>query len=73
MSFAGPSTGAVAGMRTAGHAHSHTNSGMRWIQRGMLTDAKGSVRGVEWAPPAFGLKLVSLRTHLGCSFPVRYD
>lgn len=31
----------------------------RWIERGLLTDAKGSVRCVEFGPSAFGLKLVS--------------
>jgi nucleoporin SEH1 len=33
----------------------------RWIEKGILTGAKGSVRSVEFAPPspAFGLRVVS--------------
>lgn len=31
----------------------------KWVERGVLVDAKGSVRSVEFAPPNFGLKLVS--------------
>lgn len=30
----------------------------RWVERAILTDARGSVRSVEFAPHHFGLKLV---------------
>jgi hypothetical protein len=38
------------------------NSGgqRRWAERALLNEARGSVRGVEFGPNAFGLKLVSL-------------
>ena len=34
-------------------------SGARWVERACLIDAKGTVRGVEFAPHEFGLKIVS--------------
>lgn len=39
----------------------------RWIERATLTDAKGTVRAVEFAPHHFGLKLVRSRRviHVG--------
>src|SRR5882724_6373515 len=30
----------------------------RWVERALLTEAKGSVRSVEWAPKGFGMKMV---------------
>ena len=36
----------------------------RWVERAVLTEAKGSVRDVAFAPAHFGLKLVG-----GPSFP----
>lgn len=41
---------------------SSSSSGSRWVERASLSDAKGTVRGVEFSPQHFGLKLVSLRT-----------
>lgn len=40
----------------------------RWIERAVLTEAKGGVRDVCFAPTYFGLKLVSGSSfvHLGC-------
>ncbi|KIY47304.1 WD40 repeat-like protein [Fistulina hepatica ATCC 64428] len=32
----------------------------RWVERALLTDARGTVRGVEFAPHHFGLKLASV-------------
>jgi nucleoporin SEH1 len=37
---------------------SSTASSSRWVERAVLSDAKGSVRVVEFAPRHFGLKLV---------------
>ena len=37
-----------------------SSSGTRWTERAMLVDARGTVRGVEFAPSHFGLKLVRL-------------
>ncbi|KZS97211.1 WD40 repeat-like protein [Sistotremastrum niveocremeum HHB9708] len=34
----------------------------RWIERALLTEAKGSVRAVEFAPSHFGLRLATLAT-----------
>lgn len=39
----------------------------RWIERALLTEAKGSVRAVEFAPSHFGLRLVS--RHLSYTAP----
>lgn len=50
------------GNATAGGtaATSHSSAvGKRWIECGLLMDARGSVRNIEFAPNAFGLKLVS--------------
>lgn len=30
----------------------------RWVERALLTEAKGSVRSVAWTPKSFGLKFV---------------
>jgi len=38
-----------------------SSPGTRWVERAVLADAKGSVRGVEFAPHQFGLKLVRAR------------
>ncbi|KAG7544247.1 hypothetical protein FFLO_03360 [Filobasidium floriforme] len=40
------------------------NSGgqRRWAERALLNEARGSVRGVEFGPNAFGLKLASIST-----------
>jgi hypothetical protein len=35
-------------------------SNSRWVERAVLTDARGTIRSVEFAPHHFGLKLVSL-------------
>ena len=43
-------------------------SSSRWIERAVLADAKGTVRGVEFAPHHFGLKLASLPA-LALCFP----
>lgn len=32
----------------------------RWVERALLTDSRGTVRAVEFAPQHLGLKLVSL-------------
>lgn len=36
-----------------------SSSASRWVERASLIDAKGTVRGVEFSPQQFGLKLVS--------------
>ncbi|KAA1476151.1 WD40 repeat-like protein [Dentipellis sp. KUC8613] len=36
------------------------SSSSRWVERAVNTDAKGSVRGVEFAPHHFGLKLATI-------------
>ena len=36
----------------------------RWVERAVLSDAKGTVRAVEFAPHHFGLKLVRLSIFL---------
>ncbi|KAI0694961.1 WD40-repeat-containing domain protein [Cytidiella melzeri] len=35
-------------------------SSSRWVERVVLADAKSTVRGVEFAPPGFGLKLATI-------------
>lgn len=57
----GPSTNGQA--QTGAHGSAPTK---RWVQRAVLTDARGTIRDVEFAPPAFGLKLaaVSSDSHL---------
>jgi hypothetical protein len=55
-------------MPTAGGMPSTNQTpGKRWIECGLLMDARGSVRNLEFAPNAFGLKLVSSPSypHLG--------
>ena len=37
---------------------SGSSSSSRWVERAVLVDAKSTVRAVEFAPAAFGLKLV---------------
>jgi nucleoporin SEH1 len=37
---------------------SGSSSSSRWVERTVLVDAKSTVRGVEFSPPTFGLKLV---------------
>ncbi|KAI0316065.1 WD40-repeat-containing domain protein [Amylostereum chailletii] len=37
-----------------------TASSSRWVERAVNSDAKGSVRGVEFAPHHFGLKLATI-------------
>ncbi|GJJ10593.1 hypothetical protein Clacol_004820 [Clathrus columnatus] len=32
----------------------------RWVERALLSEAKGSVRCVEWAPTAFGMKIATI-------------
>ncbi|KAF9486184.1 WD40 repeat-like protein [Pholiota conissans] len=36
--------------------------GSRWVERAVLSDAKGTIRTVEFAPHHFGLKLATLST-----------
>ncbi|KAF7291993.1 hypothetical protein MIND_01225000 [Mycena indigotica] len=38
------------------------NSSSRWVERAMLTEARGTVRAVEFAPHHFGLKLATIST-----------
>lgn len=35
------------------------NGSTRWVERATLSDAKGTVRSVDFAPHHFGLKIVS--------------
>ena len=35
----------------------------RWVERAVLSDAKGTIRAVEFAPHHFGLKLVRANGH----------
>jgi len=42
-----------------GPGHSYSSGSSRWVERAVLSDAKGTVRSVEFAPHHFGLKLVS--------------
>jgi len=44
--------------QTNGVSAAASGPGTRWINRAVLADAKGTVRGVEFAPHQFGLKLV---------------
>jgi nucleoporin SEH1 len=41
-------------------------SNSRWVERAVLTDARRTIRSVEFAPHHFGLKLVSLISHKQC-------
>ncbi|KAF8580181.1 WD40 repeat-like protein [Ramaria rubella] len=41
---------------------SSTRGGEPWIERALLTEAKGSVRSVQWAPKCFGMKVASIAT-----------
>lgn len=43
----------------------------RWVERVVLSDAKGTVRSVEFAPHHFGLKLVSYISELSLHFILR--
>ena len=40
-------------------------SGSRWVERAVITEAKGSVRAVEFAPHHFGLKLARTSSLMG--------
>jgi hypothetical protein len=42
-----------------GQAPGQGSGQKRWVERALLNEARGSVRGVEFGPNAFGLKLVS--------------
>ncbi|KIJ37278.1 hypothetical protein M422DRAFT_33823 [Sphaerobolus stellatus SS14] len=37
-------------------------SSERWVERALLTEAKGSVRVVEWSPKGFGMKIATIAT-----------
>ncbi|KAJ7056183.1 WD40-repeat-containing domain protein [Mycena amicta] len=39
-----------------------TGNSSRWVERAILTEARGTVRAVEFAPHHFGLKLASIST-----------
>ena len=43
-----------------GSSSSQSNS--RWVERAVLTDSRGTLRSVEFAPHHFGLKIVSRRS-----------
>ncbi|KAH9849432.1 WD40-repeat-containing domain protein [Lenzites betulinus] len=43
-----------------GGAGPSSGSSARWVDRAILMDAKGTVRGVEFAPSHFGLKLATI-------------
>jgi len=43
-----------------GQAQGQGSGQKRWVERALLNEARGSVRGVEFGPNAFGLKLVSV-------------
>ncbi|KAJ9093629.1 hypothetical protein QFC20_007088 [Naganishia adeliensis] len=46
-----------------GRPGAHTTTpGKRWIECGLLMDARGSVRNIEFAPNAFGLKIATIST-----------
>ncbi|KAJ9112603.1 hypothetical protein QFC19_000623 [Naganishia cerealis] len=45
-----------------GGGTAHVKLGKRWIECGLLMDARGSVRNLEFAPNAFGLKLATIST-----------
>ncbi|KAF8156881.1 WD40 repeat-like protein [Crassisporium funariophilum] len=47
---------------TAQHQSTSGPSNSRWIERAVLSDAKGTVRAVEFAPHHFGLKLATIST-----------
>ncbi|KAF7329745.1 hypothetical protein MKEN_00237800 [Mycena kentingensis (nom. inval.)] len=53
--------------RVSGEARGQSENGgsgnsSRWVERAMLTEAKGTVRAVEFAPQYFGLKLATIST-----------
>lgn len=54
------------GAATTGGPSTTTGPEKRWVQRAALTDARGTIRDIEFAPPDFGLKLaaVSSDSHL---------
>ena len=61
--------GASASAASGNHhdaVHSNGNTAAspsrRWVERALLNEARGSVRGVEFGPNAFGLKLASIST-----------
>ncbi|KAJ9123086.1 hypothetical protein QFC22_001276 [Naganishia vaughanmartiniae] len=49
------------GNLTMGGANHSSALGKRWVECGLLMDARGSVRNIEFAPNAFGLKLTNSR------------
>lgn len=56
---AGRPGGMPSAMTTTGTLQTmNATAGKRWIECGLLMDARGSVRNLEFAPNAFGLKLV---------------
>jgi len=59
--FADPEQQQVNGAPSAG-----SPSSSRWVERSVISDAKGSVRAVEFAPRYFGLKLVRVALVLPC-------
>ena len=54
--FDGELSQAVNG--TSQPASTGTSNTSKWVERAVLTDARGSVRAVQFAPHHFGLKLV---------------
>jgi nucleoporin SEH1 len=43
-----------------GSAPPTSDGASRWVERATIADARGTVRGVSFAPHHFGLKLVSI-------------
>ncbi|KAI0693614.1 WD40 repeat-like protein [Cerioporus squamosus] len=50
----------IDGTQLNGAGPAASSSTTRWVERAMLVDAKGTVRGVEFAPQHFGLKLATI-------------
>lgn len=75
MGRAGGGGGGGAGGQGATSKQSTNTTTKKWVLRAALTDARGTIRDLEFAPPEFGLKLaaVSSDSHLrvwGCLDPV---
>ncbi len=51
-----------------GSGQSYSSGSSRWVECAVLSDAKGTVRSVEFAPHHFGLKLVSCFSDSPCNF-----
>lgn len=66
--FLGSSSGKTTVNGSGSQGQRQTSTGTSWRLHTVLTDAKGSVRAVEFAPFMFGLKLVSLNQ--SCSFKI---